>query len=550
MKNKIILIILLSILFDKLSAATPPEKIFCPDDITISCCQDYNNLEVTGDPAKENNNFNYYTKVDSVGIDECREGIIKRIWTGHNLIGEFSCIQWITMERNNQFNGNIKWPKDWAGSCGDQIPYSEPEYDVGFCDQIGHTFKDDTFRFTDDACMKILRNWRIMDWCEYQPNSGSDEGMWEYTQVLMIIDQTAPEITECKTRVIDATNSNCTANFTLSQSATDNNCGELSRLTWYYELDFNNDWKVDTTGSIEGANVDLKLTNVPTGIHKIKWKVFDGCANVSTCMETIKVIDKKPPTLYCYLSTTFNLTPMPGKDSLDYPAKNFVKEAFDNCTDKDNIIFSYSSDPKDSIKTFTCNDLGFQFLRIFAIDEAGNSDFTYLIVRVRINGSCTFNSIRGNITDMHNQPINGIYVGLNGNGAHAIVDTTDNSGSFSFPYKESEVIPKLQLMVGKNAAPKISINSLKKIIDHLMGKSKLSKQQLFAADLNNDNKISASDLLIMRKLLLGKQQYSELQVPAKFYIKDSTNNYKEVDLINDILDKNIEIKCVLKGDLN
>ncbi len=533
-----------------ISASTPPDpQIVCPDDITISCCQDYNNLDVTGDPADINNNFNYYTKVDSVGIDECREGIIKRIWTGHNLLGVFSCVQWITMERNNQFNGDINWPKDWVGSCGDVIPYSEPDYDVGFCDQIGHSFKDDTFRFTDDACMKILRNWRIIDWCEYQPNSGSNNGIWEHTQVLMIVDQTAPKITECKTRIIDATNSNCSASFTLTQNATDANCGELSKLTWYYELDLNNDWKIDTTGSIEGANAGLDLYNIPTGTHKIKWKVFDGCANVSTCMETIKVIDKKPPTLYCYLSTAFNLTPMPGKDSLDYPAKNFVKDVFDNCADKEDIIFSYSPDIKDSVKTFTCNDLGFQFLRIFAIDEAGNSDFTYVLVRVGIHGSCTFNSVQGNITDMNDNPVNDIYVELYGNGAHGVADTTNKAGSFSFPYKKSAVEPKIKLIVGKNTSPKINMASIRKISDYLLGKRKLTKQQIFAADLNNDKRVSAADILYMRQLLLGKKKYSELENKAKFFAKDSTGIFKEVEFINNITDKPIEIKCVLKGDL-
>ena len=552
MKKIITISIVLFLIFanNSVFASTPSDQIVCPDDITISCCQDYDNLDITGDPAKKNHNFNYFTKVDSVGIDECREGIIKRIWTGHNLLGEFSCVQWITMERNNQFNGQIKWPKDWAGSCGDVIPYTEPEYDVGFCDQIGHNFKDDTFRFTDDACMKILRNWRIMDWCEYQPNSGSNNGIWEHTQVLMIVDQTAPEITECKTRTIDATNSNCSATFTLHQEATDANCGELSKLTWYYELDYNNDWQIDTTGSIEGANADLELYNIPTGTHKIKWKVFDGCANVATCMETIKVIDKKPPTLYCYLSTTFNLTPMPGKDSLDYPARNFVKEAFDNCTDKNDIVFSYSADLKDSVKTFTCNDLGFQFLRIFAIDKAGNSDFTYILVRVGINGPCTFNSIQGNITDMHNNPVNDIHVALYGKGVQATADTTDKSGSFSFPYKESEVVPKLKLSTGKYTVPKIDINSIRKIADYLLGKTSLTKQQIFASDLNNDGTITASDILVMRNLLLGKKKYSEIENPAKFFAKDSTNTYKEVEYIEDILNKNVEIKCVLKGDLN
>lgn len=535
-----------------ISAKSIPEQIFCPDDITISCCQDYNNLDITGDPAKNNLQFNYFTKVDSVGIDECREGLIKRIWTGHNALGSFDCTQYITMERTNQFSGNINWPNDWAGNCGDDIPYSEPEYDIGFCDQIGHTFKDDTFRFVEGACVKILRNWRVIDWCIYEPNSGSNNGIIEHTQVFMIVDNQTPEINECSDRTISALNQNCTANFSLTKTASDNNCGNDSPLKWVYEIDLNNDWNIDSTGTINEQTAILDLYQVPVGTHKIKWKVFDGCANVETCMETITVIDGKPPTLFCYLSTTYNLMQNEGEaDTLRYAAKNFVKDAYDNCTDKENIIFSYTSDPKDSVRSFTCWDLGFQFLRIFAIDEAGNSDFTSVLVRIGINGSCSFNSISGSVTNMANQPIEGINIGLQGNGHLYLIDKTNNSGQFSFPYKESEIKPKIKFISGKNTSPQIDMNDIKITIDYLLGKTSLDDYQMFSADVNNDNKVSIADIRLMKQLLLGKVKYDEISNPARFFIRDlsTTTGYKEIEYIEELND-NIEIKCVLKGEVS
>jgi len=551
MKQKAILLFLfLSFNINNLVAIDFSSDLLCPSDRTISCCQDYDNLDITGDPAVNNPDVNYFTKVDSTDLTECRVGLIKRIWTGHFPGNQSSCVQYITMKRENPFNGNINWPADWAGHCGDEIPYSEPEYDIGFCDQIGHTFKDDTFRFVDDACVKILRNWKIIDWCVYKPNSGSNDGIIKYTQVFMIIDQIAPEVQECSNKIISATNQNCSASFTLSKNADDENCSQNSPLKWYFELDLNNDWQIDTTGSINSSTANLELFNIPIGTHKIKWSVFDGCGNVNTCMETIKVVDAKPPTLYCYLSTTFNLTPVPGKDTLDYAAKNFVKDAYDNCTDKDDIIFSFSPDPKDSVKTFTCFDLGFQFFRIYAIDKQGNSDFALVLARVDMHGQCTFNSIQGSLTSFDSTPIKNIDINLNGNGRDYIVGKTQSDGTFSFPYKENQIKARLKFSMNNNSRPNLKANSMRKIINYLLGREKLTKIEKFAADLNNDNKVSISDIVIYRKLLLGRLSYNEIKDPIKFFIKDknSKNGYKEIEYIDEY-NENIDVKCVMKGML-
>jgi len=550
MKNKIYSILALSFfLLNSILAFTPGAQIICPDDITISCCQDFNDLDITGDPANYNPDMNYFTKEDSLGIDACRVGEINRKWIGHNVLGQFNCYQFITMIRENQFNGDIDWPADWTGQCGDEIPYFEPLYDIGFCDQIAHNFKDDTFRFIDDACMKILRNWTIIDWCVYTPNSYSNNGKWEHTQVLMIVDKTVPKITECpKNITIPALNQNCSATFSLEKKANDPNCGgAISPLKWYYEIDINNDWQIDSTGQINKQEAKIELSDIPVGKHTIKWKVFDGCANVSTCMQTINVIDKKPPTLICYLSTTFNITSMPGADTLDYPAKNFVKEAYDNCTADEDIIISFTPDPKDSIKTFTCWDLGFQFFRIFAIDKKGNSTYVYVLARVSINGSCNFASVEGTVTDLSDNPVEGIDIALTGNGNNYIVDKTKNTGEFSFPYKKSDFEPKIHLSVNNNFNPDISTNDIKFMINYLLGKTKLNKYQKLAADINNDGNISIADVRILRNILLGKTKYSSLEKPALFYI-DTAQGLQEIEYIEN-LDQNINVKCILKGNL-
>jgi hypothetical protein len=525
------------------------DPLKCPPNITISCCQDFNDTNITGHPGLINYVFNNYSYSDSVGIDECRIGKIRRTWTGYNEVGQFSCSQYILMERNDIFSGNIKWPKDWSGSCSDVIPYSEPDYDIGFCDQIAHTFKDDTFRFDENACVKILRYWKVIDWCVFKPNTNSTKGVWNYTQTFMILDKTAPTINSCTDRTVKALNTDCSADVTFTQSATDNNCGENSNLKWIYEIDIKNDCKIDTIITIYSNNPSVNHKNLPIGKHLIKWEVYDGCANVSTCTENITVKDGKPPTLVCYIFTSANL--IQGDDSIRLPAKHFVKEAFDNCSPKSKLIFSFSPEKKDSFLTFDCDDIGVQFLRIYAIDEAGNSDFVYVLTRIQVNEPCTHHSISGLIASINGTPLKDFELSLAGAGRTYKIGKTDANGAFEIPYKENYLKPKLKFSAPLNSTTFIGEKDIILLKDYLLGKTDLNDMQKFAADLNYDGKISTSDLKLMRNYYLTREEFIEGSENAKFYIENAggETSLKEIQYIEDF--KNfLNIKCIIKGQLS
>jgi hypothetical protein len=527
---------------------TGGDPITCPPNITIRCCQDYNDTNITGHPGVINYVFNNYSYADSVGIDECRVGKIRRTWTGYNEVGHFSCKQYITLQRTNIFNGQIIWPEDWSGTCEDVIPFNEPIYDVGFCDQVGHTFKDDTFRFDQNACIKILRNWKVLDWCVYHPNSYSTNGMYPHTQVLMIIDKIPPKIENCKNRIVKAMNSDCTANAVFTQSATDNNCGTNSGQKWIFEMDIHNNCKLDTTITINSANPNIPLSNLPTGTHLINWKVYDGCANVSTCTEKITVQDGKAPTLICYLSTSANL--IQGDDSIRIPAKHFVKEAFDNCTPKNKIIFSFSQEKKDSFLTFDCDDVGFQFLRIYAIDQNGNSDYAFVLTRIQINEPCTNNSITGSFTNFGGKPLKDISLYLEGAGKTYEITKSETNGKFQIPYIEKGYLkPKLKFSPSSAFNAQINEDDIILIKDYLLGKIELDEIQKFAADFNSDGIISTKDLKLLRESYLNNTTLKLDNEVAKFYLKDENNVFIQVENITDF-SKFLDIKCAIKGKIS
>ncbi len=538
---------LLTLLFSLCNYA---QGVVCPPDTAVSCCEDYNDLMVTGNPSVINPSFSHFTKEDIIDIDECRVGSIIRTWTGHKASGRFSCVQRIKMVRRNPFDGDITWPQDWIGECSDEIPYVEPQYNIGFCDQIGHTFNDDTFRFIDNSCIKILRNWKVIDWCIYKSNTGEQNGVWGYTQVLMVIDHTKPQMSECNDKVIVALNDGCSASFDLQKSASDVSCNPNYDLNWEFKIDFHNDSNIDTVGIIKGDSITLSVKDAPVGTHMVIWKVYDGCANVQSCVENITVKDGKAPTLICYLSTTENLVQV--DDSLRFPAKEFVKYAEDNCTDKEDLIFSYSPSPKDSVKVFTCWDIGFQFLRIFAIDKSGLSDFAYVLTRVNVNGPCSnYPLVSGLITNMNNHPIKDIHISILGDDREYLIEKTDTTGRFSFPYQQSEVEAKLNFIVGRNYVENVTEKDAQYIVDYLLGKVKMNKYQKWSADLNNDNRVTIEDVKKIRELLSGKIDYEDIGNKAKFYIvsKDNSGDFVEIKeaIKLDIADYNI--KCLLKGNV-
>jgi hypothetical protein len=73
----------------------------------------------------------------------------------------------------------------------------EPTVFDDACSLVGVTYEDTRFDFVDGACFKILRDWAIIDWCQY--NSLTGAGLWHYIQVIKVHDNQGPIFTDCPT---------------------------------------------------------------------------------------------------------------------------------------------------------------------------------------------------------------------------------------------------------------------------------------------------------------------------------------------------------------
>jgi hypothetical protein len=97
---------------------------------------------------------------------------------------------------NSDPNDGVIWPCDvLLTDCPeDMSDTGEPTIFDDACSLIGVTYEDTRFDFVDGACYKILREWAVIDWCQYESDGeGGYHGLWYYTQVIKVHDEEGPE---------------------------------------------------------------------------------------------------------------------------------------------------------------------------------------------------------------------------------------------------------------------------------------------------------------------------------------------------------------------
>lgn len=507
-----------------------PPYIECPDDLTIDCFADYEDLTITGEAEGFDNctvaSVNYS---DGGDIDNCGEGRITRTWTakeldydgvGGNPARSASCIQYITLENDNPFKkSDIRFPLDYdATTCNSDLSPENLPNGRNFpvitdkaCSLTSYDYKDQVFTFVDGSCAKILRTWTVIDWCTYNKNNpndpNDDTGIYTDVQIIKLTNNIAPEFVTCRNVTIDV-DGDCKGEVTQGVAATDD-CTPEGLLTYEYIIDVNND---GIGSNITGSGNTFTRT-LDIGQHKVTWHVYDQCGNKETCMYIITVRDGKKPTPYCL--TTVTTVVMPSTKSLEIWASDFDYGSYDNCTPIEELTFSFTSNRNADRRTFTCDDIpdGIEMyipITMWVHDNAGNSDFCSigLILQDGVDDVCddvTRHGISGKITLEDNNAIQGVEVEAltisdetmisrkmtGGDGAY-VVDVADGDNVKVLSAKQDDI------MNG------ISTLDLVLIQRHILAiKPFNSAYKVIAADVSNDGKVSASDLVALRKVILG-----------------------------------------------
>ncbi len=300
-----------------------------------------------------------------------------------------------------------------------------------------------------------------------------------------------------------------------------------------------------------GRNEEVKVT-IPEDIagnmsnHKVVWKVTDGCGNITTCTQNFMVVDKKKPTPYC-LNVSSALM-QNGK--VELWAEDFNVGSFDNCTPKEKLLFTLNEmhpvlakitqihffkglginateseynagtaqkwlpSKNSSGMIFGCDDLPFVDVKMSVWDEKLNTDFCTVTLNLADNqGACGGNgtaaSISGRIATNNGGAMNNALVTIiNGIPEHTkTIPTVD--GIYSFANNPMHYNYELTATKDDDYLNGVSTLDLVMIQRHVLGLNAFnSAYQVIASDINNDEKVTASDLTELRKLILGI--YTEL----------------------------------------
>ncbi|TVQ44343.1 MAG: hypothetical protein EA362_10250, partial [Saprospirales bacterium] len=125
---------------------------------------------------------------------------------------------------------------------------------------------------------------------------------------------------------------------------------------------------------------------LPLGIHRLVWEIRDEYGNILIEEQLITLVDMNPPNPVCMHGISTNLSSNTG--TVTIPARVFDVGSWDDCTNKEDLIFTFSSDLSHTHHTWTCDDLDGEqeitfTVEIWVTNQYGHQNrcFTYLKVQ-------------------------------------------------------------------------------------------------------------------------------------------------------------------------
>ncbi len=528
--------------FAEVSDKINPSFLIPIPDVTISCdysldltdLDDFGTFVLTGDDRediiindtayvltdglvgqdgvyKENCPLGTTVTTDVVDMTTNGQGIIMRIFTITDASGNTATYtQRIFVEDFNPFSeDDITWPEDITiEGCESDTPTLEqggvPTFiNINKCHLIQFAHTDLVFDNPSSGCVYVRRTFKVIDSNVYEPSVDPDVGVWTMIQDIFMTNNVKPEFdVACMDTLICAQGSGCNALVELSVSATDD-CTDLEDLKYTYTIDMNNDGTTDITGL--GSSISEML---PQGMHEITFTVSDRCGNTEICTRVVEVKECKPPSVAC-IALAIDLSPIDG--TVQIWANDFNASSSDNCTDTDDLVFSFSSDPTEFGRSFDCDSIGIRQVQIWVTDEAGNQAFCETTVDVQDNTNACGNGLNQNTTVMglvstqNNTPISNAIMVIDGSEMNTSI-MTDDIGEYVFAdvpmYNDYVITPSKDDEHLKG----VSTLDLVLIQRHILALSELdSPYDIIAADVNASQNVSVADIIELRKMILGVQ---------------------------------------------
>ena len=427
-----------------------------------------------------------------------------------------------------------------------------PKWETLGCSQVAASYIDQVFEDVEDACFQIIRHWTVIDWCTFDLANTST--IKTHQQVIKVIDTEKPVI-NCEPKTFYVS-SNCNANIQVLGQGSDS-CTPSENLSYSYSLDTNNDQVYESSGSSRIFNTQLSI-----GTYHLRWVVEDKCGNSASCIQEIIVRDTIKPSVYCLSEITTVL--MPSTLTVGLWAKDYNHGATDNCTQK--VKFTFGDNPPvnfaiphyykkvngvsviateaeylnkqaefwdpvlcSSAKIFDCDDLGLKAVTIYSWDDSGNSDYCTVRLNIQDNtGNCGLSRMakaEGEILSLTGEPMQDInMIFQEAISQETAVTITDGDGMYFKNGFFTDYQYSVKGFKDTDYLNGVSTLDLVMIQRHILGIQPLTNPYLeLAADINNDKKVTASDLVELRKVILGQTNSFKNNTSWKFILNSENN---------------------------
>ncbi|WP_235299161.1 T9SS type A sorting domain-containing protein [Portibacter marinus] len=588
-------------------------EIYCPPTKWIDCDDEIWDLSWLGNAW-----YKDYTGTHDAGepqvkyhLNDCNVGYITRTWKVADYHGYWhKCTQKIYVQGNYFNSGSIKWPKNIELSgCNpptdpEHLPYgkNKPTWSTygATCSKIGVNYHDNVFTY-GPGCYEIIRTWKIVDCCNFNP--WTNTGIWTYNQRITVTtaydapqvwvpyDVTA-ETTGCQKAWVD-----------IPPLQVKDGCEDQYIITNNSPFAYKN-----------GADASGKY---PVGTTKVRFMVKYNCWETKFFYVNVTVKDNSTPVPYCYFGLA---VPLMGVDEdgdgefedgmREVWASEFDAGSYFPCNPHIPLKFSFSSDPTDNVRVFTCEEVGQQEVNIWVTAATGQQDYCTTYIKIQNNGADIPNcealeeaSISGKISSVYGNTeslmldVNSSWEGMEFDTSYstqtevlvidsminedgsisydygiaevevASIDTTDIDKDFAIEVQEGEfMLENLDLnedyiLTLSNMKPDYSFidtMDVHVLSAFLEGKVELDMYQKMAADLNHDQIIDFDDLAILNDYVNGSNTATQFnwvtydpdhQVPSNMALDVDDYPTSKLVEINNRNAVGVELMIFQMGDL-
>ena len=509
---------------------------------------------------------------------KCNTGTITRMWyllsdTTQRCFNTLTIIPTVFNASSVTFRGDTTLATCDLGKATPDLLNNKPVVSNLGCRDIGLSFTDQVFRDVPGACVKILRTWRVIDWCSY----ATTPYIAEQTQKILLTGSGGAVFPGgCNNRTLTADEGKCDKVVTLSVSPQDD-CTDEEQWKYSWSLDLYKDNVIDDNGITKSTTQTL-----PSGVHRISFTVTNICGTKSTCAYDITILSNKKPTPVCFGELVWVMDP---SGSVVVWASDFIQSTSTNICGRIADFDYYVFKATDTNISFTTANQSIRLrcgtdipngqvnripMKVYVRDRlTGLSDFCNVVLILQdspLTDACPdvpalLPSVGGKISTESKEGINNIEVALkNMSTSNEIKAMTQNEGEYRL--NGVDVFDPKSIGAYKNNDVLNGVSTLDLVLiqRHILGIQTIdSPYKLLAADINNSKSISAGDLVALRKVVLGVTNEFENNtswrfVPSSYVFSDPAYPFdfpEKINLDSIFEDKNnVNFTAIKIGDVN